>query len=44
VANSDELVPCEHPGCKRWGCFGEPNGKETRWFCGSIGTNSRVLD
>ena len=25
---------CEHPGCARWGSFGEPHGKETRWFCG----------
>jgi hypothetical protein len=20
----------EHPGCERWGSFGEPHGKETR--------------
>jgi len=25
---------CEKPGCERWGSFGEPHGKETRWFCG----------
>jgi hypothetical protein len=25
---------CEAPGGERWGCFGEPYGKETRWHCG----------
>jgi hypothetical protein len=25
---------CEYPGCKNWGCFGEPSGKGTRWHCG----------
>jgi hypothetical protein len=25
---------CEHPGCGKWGSFGEPYGKETRWYCG----------
>jgi len=25
---------CEYPGCKKWGSFGEPHGKETLWYCG----------
>jgi hypothetical protein len=25
---------CKHPGYEKWGCFGEPHGKETRWYCG----------
>lgn len=25
---------CEHPGCQRWGSFGEPQGRETLWVCG----------
>jgi hypothetical protein len=25
---------CDHPGCKRWGCFGFPTRVGTSWFCG----------
>lgn len=25
---------CEEIGCARWGSFGEPHGKATRWYCG----------
>jgi hypothetical protein len=25
---------CEHPGCKRWGCFGFQRGYNISWYCG----------
>lgn len=28
---------CEYPGCKNWGCSGEPYGKDARWHCGEHG-------
>lgn len=33
---------CEHPGCRKWGCFGYASGRETpRWFCGDHAPDRR---